>query len=52
MGIRITKRKIIPIFFAADDKYIKYLAVSLKSLITNADTNHYKYHIQVSASYE
>ena len=41
------KRKIIPIFFASDDKYVKYLAVSLKSLISNANTRNYKYHIHI-----
>ena len=40
-------RKIIPIFFAIDDGYVKYLAVALKSLMTNANKKMYKYHIHI-----
>ena len=41
--------KIIPIFYAVDDRYIPFLAVSLKSLIENASKNCY-YAIKVLAS--
>ena len=34
----------IPVFFASDDGYAPYLAVSLASLMDNADTN-YEYHL-------
>lgn len=40
------KRKEIPIFFAADDNYIPFLAVSIKSMLENASTN-YKYVIKI-----
>lgn len=33
--------KVIPIFFAVDDGYIPFLAVSLESLIENASSNYY-----------
>ena len=36
------EKKVIPIFFATDDKYIPFLAVALQSLIENSsDTNNY-----------
>lgn len=35
------KKPIIPIFFAADDNYLPFLAVTLQSLEQNADTNYY-----------
>ena len=41
--------EIIPIFFAVDDRYIPFLAVSLKSLIENASKN-YQYAIKILAS--
>ena len=41
--------KEIPIFFAVDDRYIPFLAVSLKSLIENA-SKEYNYAIKVLAS--
>ena len=43
------KSKEIPIFFAVDDRYIPFLAVSLKSLIENASKD-YSYAIKVLAS--
>ena len=43
------KSKEIPIFFAVDDRYIPFLAVSLKSLIENA-SKEYNYAIKVLAS--
>lgn len=40
------KKPIIPIFFAADDNYLPFLAVTLQSLEQNADTN-YHYDIKI-----
>ena len=34
------ENNIIPIFFAIDDGYTPFLAVSLQSLIDNASTNY------------
>lgn len=43
------KRKVIPIFFASDNNYAPYLAVSLKSLLSNASSDFlYKIHILTS----
>ncbi|MBQ7913255.1 MAG: glycosyltransferase family 8 protein [Clostridia bacterium] len=36
-----TEKKIIPIFYAADENYLPYLAVSICSLKENADRNHH-----------
>lgn len=48
MKVRVrVKRKIVPVFFAIDDKYTKYLAVSLKSLMANANVKNYKYDIHI-----
>jgi lipopolysaccharide biosynthesis glycosyltransferase len=46
MNNKETKKEIIPVFFAVDDNYVPYLAVSLNSLIINA-TEKYNYHINV-----
>ncbi|MBR1931395.1 MAG: 1-acyl-sn-glycerol-3-phosphate acyltransferase [Lachnospiraceae bacterium] len=41
-----TSSRLIPIFFAADDKYIPFMMVTMKSLIANAsDKYHYKLHV-------
>ena len=40
-------RKVIPVFYAIDDDYVKYLAVSLKSLMANANKRLYKYDIHI-----
>mgnify|MGYP004497958281 FL=1 len=34
-------QEIIPIFFAVDDKYVPFLAVTLQSLVNNASTEYY-----------
>ena len=39
-------KPIIPIFFASDDNYVPFLAVTLQSLEQNADTN-YQYDIKI-----
>ena len=39
-------KPIIPIFFASDDNYVPFLAVTLQSLEQNADTN-YRYDIKI-----
>ena len=39
-------KKIIPVFFAADDNYLPYLAVSLHSLKKNA-SKEYKYNVHI-----
>ena len=40
------ERKIIPIFYACDDAFVKYTVVSLSSMIENASKNYsYKIHI-------
>lgn len=42
-------KKVIPIFFASDDNYAPYLAVTLKSLLTNASPKYfYKIHVLTS----
>ena len=38
--------QIIPIFYACDDNFIKYTAVSIRSLIDNADSSR-SYHIHI-----
>ncbi len=44
-----TKQKVIPIFFASDNNYAPYLAVTLKSLLVNASKEYfYKIHILTS----
>ena len=43
------KNKTIPIFYACDEPFIKYAAVSLKSLLANADkTRFYKIHVLIT----
>ena len=34
-------RDVLPIFFAVDDGYIPFLAVSLESLVANSSEEHY-----------
>lgn len=43
----IKEKKIIPIFFATDDNYAKYLAVTLQSIICNSNTKDYFYKIYI-----
>lgn len=45
-AIKQSKREIIPIFFAVDDNYAPYLAVSLNSLISTTSSK-YDYHINI-----
>lgn len=46
-------KKIIPIFFATDDSYAPYLAVSVRSMLDNADKNYfYRIHILTSTMNE
>ena len=46
-NILLLKRsRVIPVFFAADDGYVPYLSVSLKSLIDNT-TGKYRYKIHI-----
>lgn len=40
------KERVVPIFYASDDNYLPYLAVSLESLKKNADKN-YRYEIYI-----
>lgn len=40
------ENKVIPIFYACDDNFIKYTVVSLRSMIENASAE-YKYHVYV-----
>ena len=48
MKVRVkVRRTVVPVFFAIDDKYTKYLAVSLKSLMANANVKNYKYDIHI-----
>lgn len=39
-------KKIVPIFLAADDKYVKYMMVTIKSIIVNA-TVRYQYRLYI-----
>lgn len=42
-------KKIIPVFFATDDNYVPYMAVSIKSLLENANRKYlYKIYILIS----
>ncbi len=42
----LKKTKVIPVFFAADDKYVRFMAVTIKSLIKNSsDKNQYELYI-------
>ena len=42
------QREIIPIFFAVDDNYAKYLCVALQSLTDNrSDKYEYKIHVLI-----
>ena len=34
-------QEIIPVFFAVDDKYVPFLAVTLQSLVNNASPEYY-----------
>lgn len=48
-----TVRQIIPIFFATDDNYAPFLAVSIRSMLDNADKNYfYRIHILTSSMNE
>ena len=40
-------KKIIPIFFACDDNYAKYLGVTIKSLMINANKKDYSYRFYI-----
>ncbi|MBP5152443.1 MAG: 1-acyl-sn-glycerol-3-phosphate acyltransferase, partial [Lachnospiraceae bacterium] len=56
-NILLLKRsRVIPVFFAADDGYVPFLAVSLKSLIDNTTAGHrYKIHVlhtDISAAHQ
>ena len=42
----ITNKKIIPIFFATDNNYVPFLAVSIKSLLDNASRDYF-YNIHI-----
>lgn len=44
--IKMLKNKTIPIFYACDDGFVKYTAVSIRSIIDNA-SREYKYHIYI-----
>ena len=46
MAASITRKEIIPIFFAVDDNYSKFLCVSLRSLIENS-SDEYEYDVNV-----
>lgn len=40
------KNNVIPVFYACDDNFIKYVAVSIKSIIKNSDKNYfYRFYI-------
>lgn len=40
------RRKIVPIFLAADDKYVKFMMVTIRSIISNATPKHqYKMYV-------
>ena len=41
-----TRREIVPVFFAVDDRYVPYLCVALNSLKTHASSK-YDYHINI-----
>ena len=42
-------RKTIPIFYACDDNFIKFAAISIKSILENSDKNRfYSFHILTS----
>ena len=41
-----TSKKIVPIFFACDDKYVKFTMVTLKSIMENASPK-YEYRIHI-----
>lgn len=42
----MSKKKVIPIFFACDNNYVKYMMVAMKSIIENASKD-YSYHMHV-----
>jgi len=46
-ALSLTRRKrTVPIFLAADDNYVKYMMVTMKSIIDNASSNrYYKLHV-------
>lgn len=48
MSVSHEKRRgdVIPIFFACDERFVKYTCVALKSLITNA-SKEYRYHVHI-----
>lgn len=40
------KKRTVPVFFAADDKYVKYMMVTMKSIIDNmSSSRYYKLHV-------
>lgn len=41
------KKQLIPVFFSCDNTYAPYLAVAVKSLIENGNTDKYEYEINV-----
>ena len=42
-------RKTIPIFYACDDNFIKFAAISIKSILENSDKNRfYSFHILIT----
>lgn len=45
--LNLTRRKrTVPVFFAADDKYVKFMMVTMKSIIDNMSSNrYYKLHV-------
>ncbi len=44
--LHIKSKKVVPVFFACDDKYIIYMMVTMKSLIENASPKrNYKLHV-------
>lgn len=46
----MNRKRIIPIFYACDDDFIKYAAVSLRSIIANASpSDYYEVHFLVTA---
>ena len=50
LNILSEHNKVIPIFFACDDGYVKYLMVALRSLIDNSDPKQ-RYMIHVLSTY-
>ena len=42
----LKRSRVVPVFFAADDKYIKFMAVTLRSIIANS-SNKFRYEFYV-----